>query len=105
MARRHQSRPGVRLHVRRVVDPPAPPVLLLHGLGVGGSIWQAFARRLLPDLAAVAPDLRGHGQSDAPPSGYTPVDYATDLIELIEAEDWLEPPSRWSATRSGRWLR
>ena len=84
--------PGVRLHIRRVVEPPAQPVLLLHGLGVGGSIWQAFARRLLPDLAAVAPDLRGHGQSDAPPSGYAPVDYATDLIELIEGEDWLEAP-------------
>ena len=47
-------------------------VLLLHGLGVGGSIWQAFARRLLPDLAAVAPDLRGHGQSDAPPPATRP---------------------------------
>src|SRR3979411_1746084 len=80
---------GARLFVRRVVDPPAPPVLLLHGLGVGGSIWQAFARRLLPHLAAVAPDLRGHGHSDAPPSGYSPTDYATDLIALIEAE--LEP--------------
>src|SRR5579859_5241206 len=79
----------VRLHVRRVVDPPAPPVLLLHGLGVGGSIWHAFARRLLPELAAVAPDLRGHGQSDAPASGYAPRDYATDLIELVEGQDWL----------------
>ncbi|HLZ27423.1 MAG TPA: alpha/beta hydrolase [Chloroflexota bacterium] len=85
---------GVRLHVRRVIDPPAPPVLLLHGLGVGGSIWQAFARRLLPDLAAVAPDLRGHDQSDAPPTGYMPVDYASDLIELITAENWFEPPVR-----------
>jgi pimeloyl-ACP methyl ester carboxylesterase len=83
---------GVRLHVRRVADPPAPPVVLLHGLGVGGSIWQAFARRLLPHLAAVAPDLRGHGQSDAPPSGYAPNNYAGDLIELIEGEDWLEAP-------------
>jgi pimeloyl-ACP methyl ester carboxylesterase len=85
---------GVRLHVRRVVDPPAQPVLLLHGLGVGGSVWQAFARRLLPDLAAVAPDLRGHGQSDAPPSGYSPADYATDLIELIEGTNWLGPTLR-----------
>jgi pimeloyl-ACP methyl ester carboxylesterase len=73
-----------------VVDPPAPPVLLLHGLGVGGSVWSAFARRLLPDLAAVAPDLRGHGQSDAPPSGYTPADYANDLVVLIE--DQVEQP-------------
>src|SRR6266508_2519635 len=77
---------GARLHVRRVVDPAAPPVLLLHGLGVGGSVWQAFARRLLPHLAAVAPDLRGHGQSDAPDAGYAPSDYANDLLELIETE-------------------
>jgi len=63
---------------------------LLHGLGVGGSIWKSFARRLLPHLAAVAPDLRGHGQSDAPDAGYTPTDYATDLLELVEAE--LKPP-------------
>jgi pimeloyl-ACP methyl ester carboxylesterase len=75
---------GVRLHVRRVIEPPAPPVLLLHGLGVGGSVFQAFARRLLPHLAAVAPDLRGHGQSDAPPSGYTPKDYALDMAELLQ---------------------
>ncbi len=77
---------GARLFVRRVVDPPAPPVLLLHGLGVGGSIWQSFARRLLPYLAAVAPDLRGHGQSDAPDAGYAPTDYANDLLELIETD-------------------
>jgi pimeloyl-ACP methyl ester carboxylesterase len=75
---------GVRLHVRRVTDPAAPPVLLLHGLGVSGSVFQPFARYLLPELAAVVPDLRGHGLSDAPPSGYTPADYATDLVELIE---------------------
>src|SRR5438876_4287853 len=76
---------GVQLHVRRVIDPVAPPVMLLHGLGVGGAVWQAFARRLLPHLAAIAPDLRGHGQSDAPPDGYTPRDYALDLAELIIA--------------------
>jgi pimeloyl-ACP methyl ester carboxylesterase len=67
-----------------VVDPPAPPVLLVHGLGVSGSVFQPFARRLLPELASVAPDLRGHGQSDAPPSGYLPSDYAADLAELIQ---------------------
>lgn len=77
---------GIRLHLRRVVEPSAPPVLLVHGLGVGGSIWQSFARRLLPHLAAVAPDLRGHGQSDAPAAGYTPTDYASDLLELTQAE-------------------
>jgi pimeloyl-ACP methyl ester carboxylesterase len=81
---------GIQLHVRQVVDPPAPPILLLHGLGVGGAVWQAFARRLSPHLAAIAPDLRGHGQSDAPPFGYAPHDYAADLAELIE--DLVDPP-------------
>jgi pimeloyl-ACP methyl ester carboxylesterase len=75
---------GVRLHVRRVVEPAAPPLVLLHGLGVTGAVWQAFARRLLPEFAAVAPDLRGHGQSDAPPGGYEPSDYARDVAQLID---------------------
>jgi pimeloyl-ACP methyl ester carboxylesterase len=79
---------GVRLHVRRVVEvePAAKPVLLLHGLGVGGAVWQAFARRLLPHLAAIAPDLRGHGRSDAPPNGYQPIDYAHDIVEMLRPE-------------------
>jgi pimeloyl-ACP methyl ester carboxylesterase len=77
---------GLSLFVRRVVEPEAPPILLLHGLGVSSSVFQAFARRLLPDWAVVAPDLRGHGQSDAPPSGYAPADYAADLAELIQDE-------------------
>jgi pimeloyl-ACP methyl ester carboxylesterase len=75
---------GIALHVRRVVEPLAPPVLLLHGLGVGGAVWQPFARRLAPHLAAVAPDLRGHAQSDAPPDGYGLADYAADLAELAQ---------------------
>ena len=81
---------GIGLHVLRVVDPPAAPALLLHGLGVSGGVFQPFARRLLPELAAVIPDLRGHGRSDAPPTGYTPGDYAGDLIDLIES--WRLPP-------------
>jgi pimeloyl-ACP methyl ester carboxylesterase len=32
----------------------------------------------------VAPDLRGHGQSDAPPDGYGVAAYAADLAELVE---------------------
>ncbi|MBV9579149.1 MAG: alpha/beta hydrolase [Chloroflexi bacterium] len=80
---------GVRLFVRRVVEPPGQPVLLLHGLGVSGSVLQPFARRLLPELAAVVPDLRGHGQSDAPDDGYLPADYAGDLVELITQDDSL----------------
>jgi pimeloyl-ACP methyl ester carboxylesterase len=82
---------GVSLHVRLVTQPQAPAVLLVHGLGVSSSVVQPFARRLLPDLAAVAPDLRGHGQSDAPSTGYTPTEYAQDMAELIADLD-IDPP-------------
>jgi lipase len=53
-------------------------------------VLQPFARRLLPELGAVVPDLRGHGESDAPSDGYLPADYAADLAELITME--LAPP-------------
>jgi pimeloyl-ACP methyl ester carboxylesterase len=79
------------LHVRRVVEPQARAVLLVHGLGVSSTVMQPFARRLLPELAAVAPDLRGHGQSDAPLAGYQPSDYAHDLAELSADLQLLEP--------------
>ena len=76
---------AVGLHVRRVIAPQAAPILLLHGLGVTGSVWMPFARRLAPGYAAIAPDLRGHGESDEPPTGYTPGDYSRDLAGLCDA--------------------
>ncbi len=30
-------------------------------------------------------DLRGHGMSDAPPTGYSPDEMAADLLELLDA--------------------
>ena len=56
---------GVRLHVRRVVEPSAPPVLLLHGLGhwTDGA-WGRLVPQLDPALRYVAFDLPGFGASD-----------------------------------------
>src|SRR3982074_1945002 len=89
---REERWPGraAQLFVRRVVDPPAPPVLLLHGLGVGGSIEYSLAGRPQTHLAAITPDFRAHRQSDAPDAGYAPTAYPNDLLELIGAE--LRPP-------------
>jgi pimeloyl-ACP methyl ester carboxylesterase len=78
---------GVRLHVRRfdTSDPASRPLVLLHGLGASGAVWQSFARRLSPTWAAIAPDLRGHGTSDHPPSGYEPDVLAHDVAALLDA--------------------
>lgn len=73
----------MRLHVRQL-DSGGAPLILVHGLGVSGAIWQSFARRLAPAWSAIAPDLRGHGQSDKPLAGYAPEDYAGDILALAE---------------------
>ncbi|HEU5316956.1 MAG TPA: alpha/beta hydrolase [Chloroflexota bacterium] len=72
----------VRLCVRRQTA-AGKPLVLLHGLGAGGAVWQAFGRRLSPPWQCVAPDMRGHGESDKPASGYEPQDYARDIAALI----------------------
>ncbi|MGH2371521.1 MAG: alpha/beta fold hydrolase [Chloroflexota bacterium] len=74
---------GVRLHVRQLAG-DGPPLILLHGLGVSGAVWQAFARRLVPAWSPIAPDLRGHGQSGQPQNGYAAADYASDIVSLMD---------------------
>ncbi|MET9914809.1 alpha/beta hydrolase [Streptomyces sp. NPDC006476] len=73
---------GTRLHA--VVGGSGAPVLLLHGWP---QTWRAW-RHLMPALAAhgyrvVAPDLRGLGASDRPPSGYDKDTQAEDMRELL----------------------
>jgi pimeloyl-ACP methyl ester carboxylesterase len=59
------------------------PLVFLHGLGVSGAVWQGIGR-LLADLGRlVAPDLRGHGESDKPSAGYLPRDYVGDIAALL----------------------
>lgn len=82
---------GVQINVRRVTTPSARPILLVHGLGVSGKVWQGFARRLLPEWSAIAPDLRGHGTSDAPAAGYAPEDYARDLALALGSMRGISP--------------
>ncbi|HST54792.1 MAG TPA: alpha/beta hydrolase [Solirubrobacteraceae bacterium] len=59
-------------------------VLLLHGYPQHWYEW----RHLMPALAArhrvIAPDLRGFGWSDAPPSGYLKEELADDVLALLD---------------------
>jgi pimeloyl-ACP methyl ester carboxylesterase len=77
---------GVRLHIRRLRT-GGQPLLYLHGLGASGAVWQSFARRLAPLNEPLAPDLRGHGESDHPAEGYEVRDYAQDMAILLAALD------------------
>lgn len=62
-------------------------VVLLHGVTGNMAIWPLI--NLMPTLATnfrvTAYDLRGHGYSDTPPSGYTSADMARDLVNIQRA--------------------
>ena len=60
------------------------PILLLHGF-CGSS---AYFDKILPELTSnyrcVVPDLRGHGESDAPNSSYSIDQMADDMIGVLD---------------------
>ncbi len=75
---------GIRFHIAEAGD--GPLVVLLHGFG---QYWWSW-RQQLPGLAAagyraVAPDLRGYGDTDRPPRGYDAFTLAADVAGLIRA--------------------
>ena len=62
------------------------PLLALHGFTGAGDTWAAFARRW-PGTRLLAPDLLGHGRSDAPsnPRRYAMHETVADLVALLDA--------------------
>jgi non-heme chloroperoxidase len=62
-------------------------MVLLHGIGVDRRVWQGISRRLSPHFHLYMLDLRGHGASGKPKSGYGLADYAGDVEQFLEALD------------------
>ncbi|MBC3192327.1 alpha/beta fold hydrolase [Pseudonocardia sp. C8] len=63
-------------------------VLLVHGLAGSSATWLPVLEPLGRHLHVIAPDLLGHGASDAPRSGdYSLGGFATDLRDLLVALD------------------
>jgi pimeloyl-ACP methyl ester carboxylesterase len=62
-----------------------PPMVLLHGPGEFGGTWLPVLDDLATTHRVIAPDLPGHGASDAPAGGIAPAALAAWLDELIAA--------------------
>src|SRR5581483_8179135 len=69
---------GVRLRYIRTGG-NKPPVVLAHGFSDAGLCWTPVAQALEADYDLVMVDARGHGFSDAPETGYTLPEMASDL--------------------------
>jgi len=64
----------------------APPLLLLHGSGDHARSWDWTARALREDWRVIAPDFRGHGDSQWSPDGaYLTSYHVIDIANLIDA--------------------
>lgn len=76
----------LKLHYVDWGNPEAPPLLLVHGGRDHARNWDWVALRLRTEYHIVAPDLRGHGDSQWAVGGsYSVADYTLDLAQLIEA--------------------
>jgi non-heme chloroperoxidase len=86
---RVRSADGTSLAVEEAGVPGGRPVVLLHGIAQSREVWRPLLDGpLAHELRLVAPDLRGHGASDAPagPEAYASGDrLALDLHAIIEA--------------------
>lgn len=80
---------GANIVYRVSGDPAARPLVLLHGWAQSSSCW---GEDLLAEFAqryyVVAVDLRGHGYSDAPATGYDDsAVWAGDVAAILAAEE------------------
>ncbi|GLR91776.1 alpha/beta fold hydrolase [Bradyrhizobium iriomotense] len=75
---------GLRLHYADWGNEGAPVVILVHGGRDHCRSWDAIARALQPHFRVLAPDLRGHGDSDWTRGGsYALTEYVYDLAQLV----------------------
>ncbi|MGE0487146.1 MAG: alpha/beta fold hydrolase [Gammaproteobacteria bacterium] len=77
----------LRLHYVDWGNPDAPPLLLLHGGRDHCRNWDWVAEALRDDWHIIAPDLRGHGDSEWSADGHYPMEcYIYDLAQLIHQQ-------------------
>jgi pimeloyl-ACP methyl ester carboxylesterase len=75
---------GLRLHYADWGNEGAPVVILVHGGRDHCRSWDVIARSLQPHFHVLAPDLRGHGDSDWTRGGsYALTEYVYDLAQLV----------------------
>lgn len=65
-------------------DPGAPVVFLLHGLLDTGASFAPMVEALQGNWQLIAPDWRGHGDTEEDPRGYWFPDYLADLDTIIK---------------------
>ena len=77
----------LRLHLLEWGDPANPTIVLLHGGNQSAHSWDLVALHLADRFHIIAPDQRGHGDSEwARDAAYGPDQMASDALQLIHEE-------------------
>src|SRR3954467_173795 len=76
---------GVRLYFQQ--SGAGPDVVLVHAVTSNQAVWMfsGLTDALAADFRVTSYDLRGHGASARPPTGYTSAVMAEDLRQLLAA--------------------
>jgi len=61
-----------------------PCVVLVHGMGDSWRSYEPVLKHVPEGLRVLAPSLRGHGDADRPHSGYSPADFVSDLVAILD---------------------
>ncbi|KAA0236736.1 alpha/beta hydrolase [bacterium] len=77
---------GLKLHYQEWGNPSAPTIVMLHGFGVSGHMFDEFAERMQDRFHLIALDQRGHGDSDWSEEGdYSRDAFVSDLEGFCQA--------------------
>ena len=74
---------GTKIFVR--VGGHGPAVVMLHGYGETGDMWQPLAVKLAKTHTVIVPDLRGMGLSAHPATGYDKKNQGRDVAGVLDA--------------------
>ena len=74
--------PGLFIHVR--VGGRGPAVVMLHGFGDSGDMWEPLASVMVKDHTVIVPDLRGFGLSAHPESGFDKKSEAEEIAKVVQ---------------------
>jgi len=61
-----------------------PAIVLVHGVGMDQRAWQPQIEALAQQHCVVTYDMLGHGESQLPPEGVQLVDFAAQLLQLLD---------------------
>jgi pimeloyl-ACP methyl ester carboxylesterase len=77
---------GYRMAYREWGTPTdQPPLVLVHGITSSSLSWVRVAPKLAERTRVIAVDLKGHGDSDQPTTGYRIADQAAEVAGLCQA--------------------